>query len=256
MVKEKIAIAIETSLLRLIDSKAESLFSSRSQAIEHFLRKGLQEDLIKTAVFLLKGEHQDYSIKSVRGQSLLGNQAAFLKNYGIKDIHIVTQKTDDSLFKQFMNEVESVKKKEHLNISVHEKDVKGTAEALCSIKQWLTENFIAMSADLLVEFNLNNMIKKHIDFGKVATMGLMMRDVPAKFGNAVLDGDLIVDFAEKPKKATSYAVNAGIYIFNPLIFDYANKALSLEKDVFPKLASSEQLVGHFAKGEYKHMEEL
>lgn len=255
MAKQKVAIAIDSGLLKHIDSKAENLFSSRSQAIEHFLRKGLQDELIKNAVLMLKGDHQEYSLKNVGGKSLLWNQIAFLKKYGLKDIHIVTQKSDRELFNRFVKEVAGVKKKEHVNISVHVKNVKGNAEALYSIKQWLNETFVAMSGDLHIDFNLRNMTKKHLDFAKVAVMGLMMRDIPAKFGNAVLDGDFIVDFVEKPKKAKSYAVNAGIYVFTQGIFDYLKSAVSLERDVFPKLASSEQLVGHFAKGDYRHMEE-
>ncbi|OYT41842.1 hypothetical protein B6U80_00305 [Candidatus Pacearchaeota archaeon ex4484_26] len=253
MVKQKIAIAIDKALLDLIDVKVDSVFPSRSQAIEHFLRKGLQEELLKTAVLLLKGEHQEYSLKKIKGESLIESQISFLKGYDIKDIHIVTQKS--KYFLTFMDEVEKVKKKEHLNIYVHEKDVKGNAQALFAIKQWLTENFIAMSADLQMQFNLRSMIKKHLDFGKPATIGLMMRDKPAQFGNAILDGDFVVDFIEKPKQVKSYAVNAGIYVFSPKIFSYIKKAASLEKDVFPKLAKARQLIGYFVKGKYRHMEE-
>jgi len=253
MPKEKVAIAIDHSLLKLIDSKVGRVFPSRSQTIEHFLRKGLQDELLKTAVLMLKGDHQEYSLKKVKNETLLGEQVAFLKHYGIKDIHIVTQNSKHSI--SFNEEVERVKKKEHVSISVHEKDVKGNAEALSSIKQWLNETFVVMGGDLHMHFNLSNMIKKHLDLSKMATMGLMMRGSPGKFGNAVLDGDYIVDFSEKPKQTKSYAVNAGIYVFSPQIFDYIRNARSLEIEVFPKLSKDEQLVGHFTRGEYKHMEE-
>lgn len=253
MVKEKIAIAIDGILLKLIDSKVGTAFTSRSQAIDHFLRKGLHDELLKTAVLMLKGDHQEYSMKKVKDESLLGEQVAFLKHYGIKDIHIVTQRS--KYHESFRKEVERVRKKEHVSISVHEKEVKGNAEALSSIRQWLTENFVVMGGDLHMHFNLRNMIKKHLDFARVATMGLMMRDKPVEFGNAVLDGDLIVNFIERPSKTRSYAVNAGIYVFSPQIFDYIKRVSSLEREVFPRLATDEQLVGHFTLGEYRHMEE-
>ena len=125
------------------------------------------------------------------------------------------------------------------------------------MKNYVSGNFIAMSADLHMRLNLMALVKKHLDAGKTATMGLMMRSEPAQFGNAVLDGDLIVDFQEKPKQSESksYAVNAGIYIFSQGIFDFLRSASSLERDVFPRLAKKGELVGHFTRGEYRHMEE-
>ena len=47
-------------------------------------------------------------------------------------------------------------------------------------------------------------------------------------------------------------VNAGIYIFKPEAFELFEYAVSLEKDVFPKLAKIKQLAGYFTYGEYMH----
>ena len=257
MPKEKVAIAIDEPLLRLIDAKVTArAFPSRSQAIEFLLRSAMQEELLKSAVLLLKGEHQTYSLKKIKGESLLASQVSFLRVNGIKDIHIVTQKS--KFYNEFLGEVERIKHKERIHMIVHEQKSQGTANALSLVKNYVSGNFIAMSADLHMRLNLMAMIKKHLDSGKVATIGLMMRSEPAQFGNAVLDGDLIVDFAEKPKQSESksYAVNAGIYVFSQRVFDFLKGASSsLERDVFPKLARKGELVGHFTRGEYRHMEE-
>ncbi len=254
MTKEKVAIAIDESLLRLIDAKVDAkAFPSRSQAIEFLLRSALQDELLKSAVLLLKGEHQAYSLKKIKGESLLSSQVSFLRANGIKDIHIVTQKS--RYYKDFLDEVDRIRHKGHLHMLVHEQKAKGTADALSLVRGFVSGNFIAMSADLHMRLNLMAMIKKHLDSGKVATIGLMMRDKPAQFGNAVLDGDLIVDFAEKSKQTSGYAVNAGIYVFSQKIFDFLKGASSLEREVFPKLARKGELVGHFTRGEYRHMEE-
>ena len=67
MSKAKIAISVDNSLLKLIDSKVDkSVIRSRSQAIEYFLRKGLQEQSVSVAVLLLKGEHQAVALKNIR----------------------------------------------------------------------------------------------------------------------------------------------------------------------------------------------
>ena len=84
-------------------------------------------------------------------------------------------------------------------------------------------------------------------------MGLMTREKASSYGTAILDGDLIVDFQEKPKHYSTNIVNAGIYIFNPEVFEIFENAVSLEKDLFPKLARIKQLVGFFTYGEYMHV---
>lgn len=253
MVKEKIAIAIDPGLLALIDSKIGNKFMSRSQAIESLLRKGLQEELIRKAVLLLKGEHQKYSLKILDKTSLISNQASFLKSYGINELYIITQKS--KYFEEFLKQIEITRKKLKIKIEIYEKKVRGNAEALATLKNNIKENFLAMSGDVHFKFNLFGMFKKHLSYSKIATMGLMTRNKPIKFGNAVLDGDLIIDFIEKPRKAISYVVNAGIYLFSPKIFTYLKNAVSLERHVFPKLSISKQLVGHFISGEYRHMED-
>lgn len=75
MVKSKIAISVDNSLLKLVDSKVDgSMIRSRSQAIEFFLKKGLQEQSVNVAVLLLKGEHQEPALKEVKGNSLIKQQ--------------------------------------------------------------------------------------------------------------------------------------------------------------------------------------
>ena len=84
-------------------------------------------------------------------------------------------------------------------------------------------------------------------------MGLMTREKPSEYGTAILDGDLIVDFQEKPKHYSTHIVNAGIYIFKPEVFELFENSSSLEKGLFPKLARINQLTGFFTHGEYVHV---
>src|SRR3989344_8262495 len=71
MAKSKIAISVDNSLLKLVDSKVDgSVIRSRSQAIEYFMKKGLQEQSVSVAVMLLKGEHQAFALKELNGISL------------------------------------------------------------------------------------------------------------------------------------------------------------------------------------------
>ena len=111
-----------------------------------------------------------------------------------------------------------------------------------------------MSGDTYNNFDLLKMIKKHLEMDKLATMGLMTREKIAGYGTAILDGDFIADFQEKPKQSSTNIVNAGIYIFKPEVFELFENVNSLEKDLFPKLARLKQLIGFFTYGEYEHLE--
>ena len=248
MTKAKIAISVENSLLKIVDSKVDgSVIRSRSQAIEYFLKKGMQEQSVSVAVLLHKGEHQAFALKNIKGASLLKHQIDFFSKYGIKTIYIVTQHTKN--MNLLINEVSNAK----INVEIIEKQSKGNADALEAVKEKISNSFVVMSGDTYNDFDLLKMIKKHLDSEKLATMGLMTREKISSYGTAILDGDLIVDFQEKPKHYSTNIVNAGIYIFKPEVFELFYNADSLEKDLFPKLARMRQLVGFFTYGEYLHI---
>jgi len=248
MKKEKIAISLDGELLRLIDSKVDKeIIRSRSQAIEIYLKKGLTENGTSVAVLMLKGSHQKFAIRKFEHEILIRKQARFFSRHGIKQICLVTQRSPYLM--QLTHEI----KEAEIPINIFEKDAKGNAQALYSLKNILREPFVVMSGDTYNEFDLKQMIKKHQESGKIATMGLMLREKPGEFGNVILDGDFIVDFEEKPKKSKSFIVNAGIYIFQPSIFEYiSDRTASLENDLFPFLAKNHQLVGFFTHGVYHH----
>ena len=110
-----------------------------------------------------------------------------------------------------------------------------------------------MSGDTYNNFDLLKMIKKHLELDRMVTMGLMRREKTSGYGTAILDGDFIVDFQEKPRESSTNIVNAGIYIFNPEVFELFKEVSSLEKNLFPKLTGLKQLVGFFTYGEYMHI---
>ncbi len=249
MTKPKIAISLDNSLLKLIDSKVDgSVIRSRSQAMEYFLKKGLQEQSVSIAVLLLKGEHQQVALKNVKGLSLIKQQIDFFSRHGITTIYIITQHTKS--MNLLLSEISNAK----INVEIIERNAKGNADALKSVKGKISSSFVVMSGDTYNSFDLLKMIKKHMESEKLATMGLMTREKTSSYGTAILDGDLIVDFQEKPRHYSTNIVNAGIYIFKPEIFEmFESSSASLEKDLFPKLARIKQLVGFFTYGEYSHL---
>ena len=161
-------------------------------------------------------------------------------------MYIITQHTKN--INLLLNGVSDAK----INVEIIEKPAKGNADALKAVKEKIDNSFVVMSGDTYNNFDLLKMIKKHIDSEKLATMGLMTREKTSSYGTAILDGDLIVDFQEKPRHYSTNIVNAGIYIFKPEIFELFEGDISLENNLFPKLARLKQLVGFFTYGEYLH----
>ena len=250
MAKSKIAISMDNSLLKLVDSKVDgNIMRSRSQAIEFFTKKGMQEQSVNAAVLLLKGEHHEFALKDVNGAPLIKRQIDFFSNHGIKTLYIVTQHAKST------NLLLSAISDSKISTEIIERQAKGNADALKAVKGKINNNFVVMSGDTYNDFDLLKMIKKHMESDKIATMGLMTREKTSHYGTAILDGDLIIDFQEKPKHYSTNIVNAGIYIFKPEVFEFIEneKDFSLEKNLFPKLAKLKQLVGFFTYGEYLHL---
>jgi len=250
MKKVKIAISLDKSLLDDVDAKVDgSVIRSRSQAIEIFLEKGLRELGVDTAVLLISGKQHDILLRDIKDGKLIERQLELFKENGIKEVFIVTQHSPK------INDVIDLTKDKGVDVRVFEKDAKGNAQALFAIKDKLKRSFVVMSGDTYNHFELKKMIKKHLESDKLMTMGLMTREKTAQYGNVVLDGDLVVDYEEKPKQNKSNVVNAGVYIFKPEIFSLFDKnTVSLEKDLFAKVAGIKQAIGFFTHGEYMHIE--
>ncbi len=252
MKKVKIAISLDKAILDSVDSRVDgAVLRSRSQAVEYFLHRGLTEQAPDTVVLLIKGEHQEFSLLDMKGSSLIKKQIEFFYENGIKQVFIVTQHTKN--ITKLLGEISSAP----IVVKIFERNVRGNAEALKSIQDTLKQNsFIVMSGDIYNNFDLRTMIKRHVENNKISTIGLMTREKVDKYGTAVMDGNMVVDFEEKPSEARSHVVNAGIYIFNQGVFDlYTEHTASIEKDIIPKLAGMKQLLGFFTHGEYVHFED-
>jgi len=249
MKKPKIAISLDRELLELVDSKVDNrTLRSRSQAIEHFLIKGLDEFKVNTVVLLIKGSHQNISLKNLKNKPLIQHQLEQFAQNNLTNIHIITQESEHTPeFKQALQNTQQ-------NPNLHLIPAKHTADALFAIKKQINSDFLVWGGDIFAEFDIRKMIQKHLQQGKVGTIALMSRKNPSKYGVVLLEGDSVVGFQEKPDTAETFIVSGGIYLFSPRVFDQFNNPVSLEKDVFPELAKNNELTGFFMHGEYVHVD--
>jgi mannose-1-phosphate guanylyltransferase len=130
----------------------------------------------------------------------------------------------------------------------------GTGGALKKAENLIGHNdpFIMLNGDIYADINYRELLETHRKSGAIATIALCKVEDPCSFGVADLQGNAIKRFVEKPPKgqAPSNLINAGAYILSPEVFTYIpeGKAVSIEREVFPKLAEEGKLCGHYIEG--------
>ncbi len=157
-----------------------------------------------------------------------------IKNSKVKEI-IVT-------LSYFQSHIKSHLKRNDLNIKyLVEKRPMGTAGGVINALKYIDDTFFVLSGDVLIDLDLNKLLKFHREKKAIATIVLTTVDDPTHYGIAVLDeNDQIVKFLEKPsrKEVFSKVANTGTYVLEPEVFDYIEPRkgeIDFSKDIFPVL---------------------
>ncbi|MDD5239280.1 MAG: NDP-sugar synthase [Candidatus Nanoarchaeia archaeon] len=111
----------------------------------------------------------------------------------------------------------------------------------------IDEPFLLYLGDNITDFNLKKMIALHKKHPAMATIALKENPEPWKYGVAVLKGDNILKFVEKPAigKEPSRLISTGIYIFDSKIKSFLDyNFLDSTGMLFPLLLDS----GHKING--------
>ena len=113
------------------------------------------------------------------------------------------------------------------------------------LEAWLKdETFMVTYGDGVSDIDLRALLQFHKSHGRIATVTAVRP--PARFGGLIFDGDLVVNFTEKPQIGEGW-INGGFLVFEPGIFDYLDgDGSSLEADALERLAADQQLAA------YKH----
>jgi mannose-1-phosphate guanylyltransferase len=131
----------------------------------------------------------------------------------------------------------------------------GTAGPIKKAQKLLRNNepFLVLNGDIFEDVNYQEIIEKHRENHATATIALCKVEDPTRYGVAEMATDnRITRFVEKPAKGTAATnlINAGIYVLNPEIFTLIpkGKKISMEREIFPKLAEQGKLYGHVIHG--------
>ncbi len=115
------------------------------------------------------------------------------------------------------------------------------------------EPFLVLNGDIFADLSYVDLVQTHKTKRAMATIALCRVEDPSRYGVAELaENGRIENFIEKPQKekSPSNLINAGVYVLNPEVLKLIPKgrAVSMEREIFPKLAEAHSLYGHLIQG--------
>jgi glucose-1-phosphate cytidylyltransferase len=114
--------------------------------------------------------------------------------------------------------------------------------------------FMLTYGDGVCDIDLQKLLSFHRAHGRIATVTAVRP--PARFGGLVFEGDIVVDFTEKPQIGEGW-INGGYLVFEPEVFKYLEgDESSLEVDALERLAADRQLAAYRHEGFWQCMDTL
>ncbi len=97
-----------------------------------------------------------------------------------------------------------------------------------------SDNFLLTYGDGISDVDISKLVDFHLKNKKIATVTAV--HPPSRFGEMELDGEVVVNFQEKPQMASGY-INGGFFVFNKQIMNY----LSVDEDCDLEFGALQQI---------------
>jgi histidinol-phosphate phosphatase family protein len=178
----------------------------------------------------------------IAGQPILAHQVLLCKRYGITQFIFIVNHLHESIAAYFGNG-----EKWGVTIDYYIEEMPlGTVGGIKAIESKLTETFIVLYGDVMVNMDLHRLLAFHRSKNSDATLVLHPNDHPYDSDLVEMNQeDRITAFHSKPHDDSKYyrnLVNAGVYVFEPIVLSYLEQGVKADfgKDIFPTLV--DQLV--------------
>lgn len=185
------------------------------------------------------------ALVEVNSKSVIDHQLELLERHGVKEVVFALGFRNEQLISHINGKYEYVVESVPL----------GTGGAIKFASQKLNEPFLALNGDILSDIDFSDFIsrfKQQKDV--VGSMALVWMENAKDYGLVLHNDNKIHTFTEKPEEPTAGHINAGCYILTPEIFKEIDKEnFSIEKEIFPKLASQKSLSAYIHKGKWIDM---
>lgn len=185
------------------------------------------------------------SMIELNGKPIIAHQIENFKNFGLKEFIITVGPMGEQIIKYLGNG-----SKYNVTIEYYvEKQPLGTAGALFSLKDKLTDDFFVLNGDLLFDIDIFSFLQFHLHNDGYATVLSHANNHP--YDSSIIQSSqtgLVVRWMHKEMKNNWYKnqVNAGIHILSPNILNACepNKPLDLDCDVLMPLVNQKKLYAY------------
>ncbi|MFH1522488.1 MAG: nucleotidyltransferase family protein [Patescibacteria group bacterium] len=251
--KNRLTITLKNEILNSLDSYIDgSRIRNRSHAIEYILNKYFSPK-VRKALVLAGGKGikmRPFTYEMPKAMIPINNRPVLeyiienLRRNDIRDIIISVGYLGSKIEKYFNDGAKFGVKIKYLK----QKSEEGTIGPILQAKNLLNkEPFLVYYGDVLTNADLIDMADFHLASGSIATMAITSVKEPSNWGVVRLKGNKVHSYLEKPntRKDLSHLINAGVYIFEPKIFNYIKPEMKrLEKEVIPELVKHNSLNGY------------
>ena len=168
-----------------------------------------------------------------------------MRNHGFKEIYLTVGYLKETIMQYFEDGSKFGVK---IRYFIEDKEM-NTAGSILPCKRYMDGTFVVAMGDHLTAVNPQKLMDFHKKKGAMTTMALKRTGVPLEYGIAHINDDGRIErFEEKP--IVQNLVNAGLYCFEPEIFNYIKNGYDFARDVFPKLLKDGKKVYGYVFDEY------
>lgn len=189
----------------------------------------------------------------VVNKPMLEHLFTLLKNHNIKDYMMLLYYQPETIKKYFGDGSRFGVK---LRYIVPDRDY-GTAGAVKLSEEFIKDDFLVISGDVLTNFNLTDFYNFHSGKKSIATISLYSHENPLQYGIILTNSkNEIVRFLEKPSSSEVFSdtINTGIYYFHKEVFKYIPEGENFDfsKDLFPLLLDNRiKIYGFNSRGYWR-----
>ncbi len=183
---------------------------------------------------------------SINQKPLLQYQVELCKNYALEEVILIVNRFKDSVIDHFGGGDKFGIK---VSYQIEERPL-GTAGGIKEIENQLSEDFLVLYGDVMLDMDIDRLVSFHRQKGSEATLVVHPNDHPYDSDLVEMDeNDRVVKVFPKPHPHGIWyhnIVNAAVYIFSPIILKSLNKDKKADfgKDIFPTLVNKVKMYGY------------
>ena len=171
-----------------------------------------------------------------------------LKHHGFKDLIITLGYRKEQIMDYFGDGSKFGVKMKYFPED-EENPLNTAGSILPARKELQGETFLVVMGDHLTSVNMRDFYDYHKKTPGIATIAFKRTGIPLEYGIAHLDkNNRVVKFEEKP--IVQNLINAGIYAFEPKVFDYIKERDDFARNVFPRLLEKKEIIDGYVFDDY------